>query len=197
MATWGSTISSWHRRRAFPGGVVDEDGKPVAGATARADNPMAIDGRGYMAASKLEAQADADGRFTIGELPQGFTQVFWYAQGYCAAESSQQIREVPAKDMTLKMARAGVIKGKAIGADGKPLAGQVNVSLESLGNVGGNWGGGMYAKPDGSFQFENVPPGKYQLSAQPNPGRAATPDNVKTITVSGGKTVEQDLTVAP
>jgi len=59
------------------------------------------------------------------------------------------------------------------------------------------WGGSADTKPDGSFQFDNVPPGEYIVSAMatnPGPALQGKDPNAKTITVKAGQTTEVEVT---
>ena len=85
------------------------------------------------------------------------------------------------------MGETGTIKGRVIGK--RPPDGTIDVSVAPEGERIGKWGGGMRAKPDGTFQFSNVPPGTYVISTGPLlPGEA--PDaKAKRIAVAAGQTV--------
>ena len=57
----------------------------------------------------------------------------------------------------------------------------------------GKWGGSMRVRPDGTFQFGNVPAGTYIISTGPLiPGEAPDP-KAKRIKVVAGQTVTVEL----
>jgi hypothetical protein len=61
----------------------------------------------------------------------------------------------------------------------------------------GKWSGGSDTAVDGSFHFEDVPPGQYIISAMAtNPGPAVdgSDPSAKTITVKAGETAVVELT---
>ena len=175
---------------AVEGSVVDEGGKPIDGALVRASSVMGVDGRGYRLAQSAEVRSDERGQFRIGGVPRGFAQMVCFADGYSAPLGD--ILEIPAKDIVIRMGSTGAIKGKVIDEDGKAPAGQVAVSVEAE-DKANKWGGGMYAKADGTFEFKNVPQGKYTISVDRNPGPEAR--NQKTITVTAGKSEVVELRV--
>ena len=89
------------------------------------------------------------------------------------------------------MTGTGNVSGKIVSGDKKPPARQFFVDIEPEGgSVPGSWGGSMHCKPDGSFQFKNVPIGKYVVTAKPNPMREGEASPAKPITVTAGKTID-------
>ena len=94
------------------------------------------------------------------------------------------------------MQGTGVIRGKVTGADADPKR-PAHVHLVAEGGAKrGTWGGSMRCKPDGTFEFRNVPPGDYVVSTRPLPDGAPDEPDVATVfvTVTAGKTVEVTLT---
>jgi hypothetical protein len=176
---------------AVQGTVTDTAGKPIAGAKVRADNVMGIDGRGYLLAQRPETKTDEQGRFELSGLPRGYLRLH-------ASDATHQILDslkvylVPAEKVSLKMTATGTVKGKVLRSDGTPAA-DADVSIDPQGERIGHWGGAMKARPDGMFQFANVPPGKYTLSANPPLARMGTDPNAKPIEVTAGQTVEVEL----
>jgi len=180
---------------AISGKVVDASGKPLSGVSVRADSIIALNGRGYRLSGSTQAATDAEGRFTIADLPAGYADLRCFAKGYYGPPS--KLREVPSKDqIVMRMITTGTVRGKVLDANGRVPAGQVLVEIHPEGGDRvGTWGGSMYAKPDGTFQFDNVPPGNYFLSAKPNPGRSDVQYEQKPVTVKGGQTEEVQLTL--
>lgn len=176
------------------GRVLDLKGKPLAKVKVRVDTTIAIDGRGYPCGRINELQevlTDADGRFTLTGLPRGQAMITLWADNLYQLNMIKMY-EIPTAKLTLTMTGTGVIRGKVSAANGTLRDGNVSVWPEG-GNRVGTWGGGMNVKEDGSFQFDNVPPGKYLISADP----AAQFDKRKKATaieVKAGETVEVELT---
>ena len=172
------------------GSVTDEAGKPIGGASVGLVETMGMNGVGYHRATGAGTTTDTEGRFKIGGLPTGYGRVFCSADGYYAPVG--ELRALPARDVTIRMSKAGTIRGKVIG--GRPEGGRINVSVVPEGGEQiGKWGGGMQVRPDGTFQFDNVPPGTYFISTGLlSPGQE--PDaKAKKITVRAGQIVEVEL----
>ena len=182
------------RQATVSGSVVDDAGKPIADAHVRLCDTMGMNGVSYRLPATAEATTDANGCFDITAAPSGYGRLICFPKGYHIKVG--ELQPVPAKDLVLRASRTGTIRGKVTGG-GKNL-GEVNVSVEPQGGPKiGTWGGSMRVKADGTFQFDNVPPGTYVITTGFFiPGQA--PDaNAKTINVSAGQTVTVELQTAP
>ena len=174
------------------GKVLDSGGKPLAKVQVRVDSTISVDGRGYPTAGVNDNQkvvTDAEGHFTLTGLPRGQTQITLWADNLYQVNMLQS-HAIPSEGLTLRMTGTGTIKGKAMTTNGKP-AENVSVWPEG-GNKVGSWGGGMNVNPDGTFQFDNVPPGKYYISANPAAQFAKEPKGTP-VEVKAGETAEVDL----
>jgi hypothetical protein len=99
----------------------------------------------------------------------------------------------PAKDVPLRMTATGGVEGKVLKKDGAPAA-DAQVSVDPEGDPIGKWGGGMNVKPDGTFHFDGVPPGKYTVSTNPGMAKIGKDAKVKAIEVKAGETTTVELT---
>lgn len=174
------------------GTVNDASGKPIPGVVIRADRILAFDGRGYILPDTLQTISDADGNFELLGAPKGHLHLFAQLKPYYLLDSLK-LHAAPADNIALVMTTTGTIKGKVVKADGKPADGHVHV--DTPGRAIGSWGGSTVLNADGSFQFDNVPPGTYILSSQPInlPGLPKDPF-AKTIEVKPGKITDVDIT---
>jgi 5-hydroxyisourate hydrolase-like protein (transthyretin family) len=171
------------------GTVLDQNSKPLQGVKVDASSVMGMDGRGYQSPTAFEAGTDAQGRFQFTDLPTGFLQLGARAQGYTFSDYLT-IHEVPAADVVLRLGSAGSIHVQVVDKDGQALAEfeghEVLVEAEPKGgHKVGSWGGSAKVKTDGTFDFENVPPGEYRLTSHPNPfssDRQYAPSQVITVT---------------
>ena len=174
------------------GTVSDTDGKPLSGVKVRVDTIIGADGRGYVPPEELETTSDDKGRFELTGVPGGHVQIF-------ASDASHQMLEflkllpAPSSDIALRMTATGTVTGRVLKKDGSP-AGDAQVDVEPEGETIGKWGGGMNVKPDGTFRFENVPPGTYTISASPGMAKLGKDPKAKKIEVKAGETVTVELT---
>jgi hypothetical protein len=155
------------------GVVQDTAGQPVASVRVRADNSMALDGRGYGAPTPAEALTDAAGRFELAGLAAGYTQLRVRAPGYTSGDST--IHRVPATDVVIRVGQTGRIAVSVVDAQGQPLAtlkgNPIMVEVEPKGGARvGTWGGSAQVKNDGTCEFTEVWPDEYRVSSRPNPG---------------------------
>ena len=172
------------------GSVTDDAGKPMAGATVRLADIIAMNGLSYRLVASAETTTDAEGRFEINGAPTGYGRVMCYTKGYHAPVG--ELRTVPAKDVAIRMSQTGAIRGRVIG--GKPQGGNITVSVAPEGGEQiGKWGGGMHVEADGTFQFDNVPPGIYYISTGLFLFGQAPDAKARKITVIAGQTVEVEL----
>jgi hypothetical protein len=181
---------------ALRGTVADTDGKPVAGVNVRVDSIIGPDGRGYLLPDPLQATTNNQGEFELTRLPHGHAQIFAYGNHYQMLDVLK-LYTIPEDHLELRLTATGTIKGRVLAKDGKPATtGNIEVEPEG-GSKLGSWGGSSNTKPDGSFVFENVPPGTYVLSAMatnPGPARQGRDPNLKKVVVKAGQTVEVDVT---
>jgi hypothetical protein len=178
------------------GTALDTDGKPLAGVTVRADSVTSVDGRGYILPQRRQTKTDDKGKFELTGLPRGHAQLFAYADHYAELDGLK-LQTVPDEGLTIRLTATGDVKGRVLDKAGKPAPGGI-VDINPPGNLRiGQWGGSSNTAPDGSFHFENVPPGEYVVSAMatnPGPALQGKDPNSKTITVKAGETVEVDVT---
>jgi uncharacterized GH25 family protein len=182
------------------GTVTDTNNKPLPNVKVRADS-MAIDGRGYAPRAASEATTDAQGRFTLADLPRGYAVLFAHAEGLHQVDNMMKILSVGerftrnAEPLVIRMAGTGTVRGRVTNAVGGPPAADTHVHIGVPNEKVGDWGGATQIKPDGTFEFENVPPATYFVSTDPLlPGVRHAPGTIEEITVTAGKTTDVTLT---
>ncbi len=191
------------RPASVSGVVTDMDGKPIQGASVNVTDAYGLDGEDYRSADiparpgkRLpgeirQAVTDGQGRFEIGALPTGFVQVRCRVPGMHLAKSSAEICKVPGEPVELTMEGTGTVRGKVVDEGGKPPSEQVTVSISSaVGERIGTWGGSSLCAEDGSFAFEEVPPGEYYVTSDLGLLLDGRDPHAARVTVEVGKMIE-------
>ena len=149
---------------AASGRVVDEAGKPVAGARViAAANEGLLDGDSRHVA---ESRTGADGAFAIADAPEGTRSLVVRAAGFVP---TNRVQLEAKSDEKVSLQRGGSIGGVVLDASGKPAAGVV-VTAEDVA-----------AKTDaqGNFKMAGVSPGTHRLQALWKEDYAARLDSVR------------------
>jgi hypothetical protein len=153
-----------------------------------------MDGQSYSLSDEVsEATTDEQGKFVIGNVPQGHMSLRARLEGYYQLEPLA-VTSSPKSDVQIRMTRTGSIKGRVVDEIGNPIITGGIVSVDPPGDPVGKWGGSGQFKPDGSFEFESVPPGTYHISAAPNPRRGEP--TTKPIEVKAGETTSMDIEIS-
>jgi len=155
------------REASISGVVNDSAGNPLPGVKVFAVNALGIDGLSYWCPDAAPVTTDDAGRFELRSLPRGYAQLRCRGKSLHQTSSPFELHDVPAKDLTLVMARCGTIRGTVV-ADAKKLrAGKIHVRIVPAGGLRrGRYGGSARCGPDGRFEFKGVPPGHYLLSTK-------------------------------
>lgn len=169
-------------------------GKPVQRVRVRADTVMGPDGRGYPVLNQAETMTDDQGAFTITGLPRGgHCQPFAHAAGYSMVDVLK-LQSIPTDGgVALRVVQAGTIKARVVVPGGGAPKQQYMVSIEPEGGSKiGSYGGSGNVDATGVITFQNVPPGKYNITTRPNPGPVVQgkDPSERTIEVRGGETNE-------
>lgn len=103
------------------GRVVDDSGRPIAGATLLVTPAGFMSGR--PATSLQPAVSDPEGRFQIKSLAPGAYTIGAEVEGYVTLDDVEAGYHRPGDSVTITLARGGVITGKVTDAEGEPLVG--------------------------------------------------------------------------
>ena len=159
------------------GKVTDGNGNALKGVRVRATNTMGMNGRGYNTPDTKESVTDVAGVFFLSGLPAGYTRLRCSADGYYDGDIST-VYEVPSQNIAIHITRAGSLVVSVIDIQGNAVAKyeghDVLVRVEPKDGLKvGSWGGNGKLKDDGTYEFMNVPPGEYVVTARPNPARTS------------------------
>ncbi len=175
----------------FTGKVADSLGSPVPEANVRLSGNIAMNGLGYQLADLPETKTDKNGAFVFESVPPGYCHVSTRKRGYSSVGSAFAKKIVDG--MTVSMEIAGMLRVRVRYPNNEMPTGDhiVEVTPEG-GNVVGSWGGSARINARGEKIFRNVPPGKYTVSAYPNPrnGNTKYPSQVVEFDGKKAKSVE-------
>jgi len=192
------------RAASLKGTATDEEGYPLNGVEVRTRAILGIDGLGYQCADEPRAVTDEQGRFELAPLPEGFVAIRGRSPGMhqIRIQPDEDLLDVPAKrwpgrkdrEVRIIMGGTGDVCGKVLGMDGLPPTRKFIVQLmPEGGHKIGSWGGTARCRKGGHFEFNGVPPGKYELTARPNPGRTRDASAPQKITVEAGKACQVEI----
>jgi hypothetical protein len=176
------------------GTTVDNDGRPLAGVVVQADFVTGEDGRSYVLPRQPCATTDAHGQFTLTDLPRGHLQLLPESKDHAGLDALQVFAS-PSDRLTVHLTSTGSIRGRVVDGAGHPAT-LGNVDVAPPGAPIGHWSGSSNTAADGSFHFENVPPGKYIVTGRaknPGPAFPGADPNARTITVTAGQTVRVEV----
>lgn len=151
------------------GVVVDEEGRPVAGATVRATTGGDDAG---------EATTDALGRFDLAVVPGPRTEVSAahpaFGEQWTDAEWAgwRRVEPPPGEPITLVLRRGIVLRGRALAPDGAPLARHEIVVLPAQAGLGPAT---RTARTDADGRFELPPMVLDRFELLPGPVRSRHP----------------------
>lgn len=120
--------------------------------------------------TRRTAVTDVQGRFVLAGLPEGeYRVVARFASGLVPDEGrTVTVHDRGCAEIPLSTTPDGRVRGRVLDADGKPLA-SVRVDLVPVDAVGYAPGSGMaFTEDDGTFSFEQPPPGRYVLGVNVN-----------------------------
>jgi hypothetical protein len=167
------------------GRVTDDAGKPLADVEVRFANVVGKHVGRYSSPDEEGVRTDANGRFRANQLPVGTATIWVHKPGYVRPGLGPNIT-TPAKDVKLEMIRSASLEVNVdFSATTRPEGYIVHIEPEAGGGVG-SWGGSGNLNAENQIKFEHIPPGKYVLKGQPNPGSANQATDPVTVDLKGG-----------
>lgn len=193
---WQTYSARLARAVEVSGIVTDSNGQPLSEVRVRLSDLKDIEGELYEAPG-LELTSDDEGRFSALVTEGGTLSPWAYADGYVHVGLPEPF-EIGSGEVAITLHSSGnlhvVVDFSKRVSTGDYL---VEIEPEVGGDEIGSWGGSATVDADGSYLFENVPPGRYTLRGRPNPGSTDEETNPKTVEVVAGETVEVVLEAKP
>lgn len=175
------------------GAVVDTEGNPIPGVKVRADDSRDKESIAYPIGDHPTAITDEAGRFTVTGLPRGTTRISCWKKNVHKTKTLEYYA-VPSDDLRLVMEKTGVLQGRVVDANGNPPGRKIQIHVRAEGDATGKWGGSRECEEDGTFLFEEIPPGTYLVTtdmlALIQKQKGAT---MQTVTVEPEKTAEIEV----
>ena len=189
---WQSYHCGLSRPAPVSGWVADAAGKPLADVDVRLANVVSGTRGRYESPHEYRSKTDAQGRFRLDLVPAGNATIELHKPGYCRPGLGQPTN-TPATEVALQMMQSARVRvtvdfaGKA-----RPQGYVVHLEPEG-GEAVGKWSGSGNIDAKDQIAFENIPPGRYVVRGQPNPGAANQQTEPRTIDLQGGETAEIKL----
>jgi hypothetical protein len=192
QARWQSYDCGLARSAPVAGKVTDEDGKPLQDVDVRLDNVQPPSGGRYEAPGGYTFKTDAEGRFRAEHVPAGTATIWLHKSGYCRPGLGLPIT-TPKADVELRMMKASSVR-VTVDFTGKERPEGYMVSIKPEGGEAvGSYGGSGNIDAKNQMTFEIVPPGRYVLRGQPNPGSSNEQTDPLTVDLIGGQVSEVTL----
>lgn len=155
------------------GTVKTRDGKPASGAVVRLTLLYhgSMLSNGYVPVGKAfdilyRATTDANGMYTLDNLPQGWTASVLLDDTRFVRESIRPALGSGQNTAPVITARPGaIVVGRAVGPDNKPLAG-ATIMAQGVNN-GGNWAEPAVTGADGTYKLVGLQTGTYNVFCDP------------------------------
>jgi hypothetical protein len=193
---WHSYDTRLARAAEITGVVVDSAGIPIAGASVRLDDLKDATRDLYNAQTTDSLTTDGEGRFSTIVLEGGTFSPWVHLDGYVQIGLPDPYT-VGSGELRITLHQSGNVRVRIDFSD-RVSTGDYLVEVEPEGGSEiGSWGGSANVDENGSYLFENVPPGRYTFRGRPNPGSADEETDPKTVEVLAGETVDVVLMAKP
>ena len=151
------------------GRVVDREGRAVPRAWVRigvdlggvSGTQRGCDGVVRQQPPAVRCTTDAEGRFAVGALRSGEVEVVVYRQGFAQHRKRVLVDVAGPRDLLVTLRSGGVLTGTVRDASGDVVAG----ARLSTGDLEYPQPGWHETGPDGTFRFDDLPPGDLEFEA--------------------------------
>jgi hypothetical protein len=188
---WQAYDSGLARPAPVAGRITGDAGEPLADVEVRIADVTAAGGR-YESPLEYSCKTGKDGRFRAEQIPLGKATIWVHKPGYTRPGLGEPIT-TPKDDVELRMTKAARVEVTVdfTGTE-RPKGYIVRIEPEG-GDKVGSFGGSGNINAKNQIIFENVPPGRYTFTGQPNPGSSNQQTDPVTIEVKGGQTAKITL----
>ncbi|MHB8862959.1 MAG: carboxypeptidase regulatory-like domain-containing protein [Pirellulaceae bacterium] len=189
----------WHpydggllRAAGVSGYVTDDANQPLADAEVRLGN-VGTDTQGrYESPHDYSTRTDAQGHFRFDAVPVGNATVRPHKKGYCWPGLGQEIT-IPTDSLKLQMTQSAQVRVTVDFSGLERPAGYIVQMEPEGGSQVGKWSGSGNIDVENQIAFADVPPGRYVIRGQPNPGSENQRSKSVTIDLQGGAAIEISL----
>lgn len=158
----------------------------------RLDHVQPAAGGRYESPNEYSFNTDAEGRFRAEQVPAGKATIWLRKRGYCRPGLGLPIT-TPAGDVELTMVKSATVR-VTVDFSGKVRPAGYIVKIEPHGgDAVGKYGGSGNIDVTNTMTFENVPPGPYVFSGQPNPSSGDQTTEPVRVVLKGGQAAEVTL----
>jgi hypothetical protein len=192
---WSAYDCRLARPAAVAGQVTDDTGKPISDVEVRLDNVAAKDDAGrYESPNEFKVKTDAKGQFRFDQAPIGSASLWLTKPGYVRPGLGPNIT-VPDTKVALTMKASGTVV-VTVDFNDTDRSPEYMVEIEAEGGPKtGSWGGSSKIDDNNKVTFKDLPPGKYVVTAHPNP--YAEKDKTDPITIEVKPGENKSLTITP
>ncbi|MGC8640665.1 MAG: sigma-70 family RNA polymerase sigma factor [Isosphaeraceae bacterium] len=134
---------------ALAGRVLDDQGRPLAGAAVALGSDRRIGNPGYPTIS-----TDAQGRFRFGHIPEGTQTVTVQAPGHAPALADVVVAP-GMKPVEFRLGPGHLLRGRVVNKEGKPLDGVTVQAMDWKGHMSLDWT--TKTSADGRFSWKSAP----------------------------------------
>ncbi len=179
--------------------VVDHNGQPLKDIDVMISNCVDSRGDHYRIGGEQNFRTDSAGEFRTDDVPVGKIRFACRTAGYYY--NSVLNEHVTGEEVIqLSFLPTGDVKVAVASPNGLPVTSRYNVEIHEKGTDPikggkvGSWGGSANIGSDGTYTFKNVPPGEYEVTGKPNPGRTSDRTKPVAVTVKGNDDHQINLT---
>jgi hypothetical protein len=170
--------------------VVDQQDNPLLGVNIGVANCKDRMGNHYRVAGRHEYKSNDKGEFALSDVPEGRIKFKSRSREYYynSVLNEHDTNESP---IILRLQPTGAVQVSVFAVGGDPVTSKYIVEIVEAGldltkgGAIGSWGGSANIGVDGTFTFENIPPGRYVVTGMPNPGRIDDRTDPVTVEIEG------------